>query len=61
MRYTKLADGQWSAPTLRGFAKIACCDCGLVHMLQIRRDSRGQFIYRAWRDKRATAAKRRKR
>jgi transcription elongation factor Elf1 len=60
-RYRKLSDGEWSTPMSRGFSKIACCDCGLVHMFQIRRLRSGQFVYRAWRDNRATVAKRRTR
>lgn len=56
--YKKLQDGEWAqAPT--GIVKIACCDCGLVHFLQINRAKTG-FRYRAWRDVRGTAAKRRK-
>lgn len=59
MAYKTLSDGEWSGPTTRGLVKIACCDCGLVHLIQIRRTRAGQFIYRAWRDMRATASKRR--
>jgi hypothetical protein len=56
--YYKLKDGEWAqAPD--GLTKIACCDCGLVHVLQIKKTKTG-FRYRAWRDTRATAAKRRK-
>lgn len=60
-RYRKLSDGEWSPLTVRGFIKIACCDCGLVHRLQIRRLRSGRFTFKAWHDMRATAAKRRKR
>lgn len=58
-KYKKLSDGEWAAIPA-GVVKVACCDCGLVHILQIKRASTG-FKYRAWRDTRATAAKRRKR
>lgn len=59
MKYKQLSDGEWSQPTRRGLSKIACCDCGLVHMMQIKQIRPGVFKIRAWRDPRATAAKRR--
>ncbi len=39
--------------------KIACCDCGLVHKLEILNDEKGFMMMRFTRDKRATAAIRR--
>ena len=59
MKYRKLSDGEW-ALTNKGVAKIACCDCGLTHVWQIQATPKG-IRYRAWRDKKATAAKRRRR
>lgn len=45
-------------PIMKGY-KIACCDCGLVHKFEFK-IIRGRVFYRAARDNRATAAKRRK-
>ena len=39
--------------------KIACCDCGLVHKLEIFKDEKGFMKMRLTRDRRATAAIRR--
>lgn len=58
MHYRKLSDGEW-ALTNKGVTKIACCDCGLVHVFHMEATEKG-IRYRAWRDKKATAAKRRK-
>lgn len=41
-----------------GIHKISCCDCGLVHRLEIE-NKRDHFEVTTWRDERATAAKRR--
>lgn len=39
--------------------KIACCDCGLIHLLKFR--MKGSTItFKAFRDNRATAQRRRK-
>lgn len=55
--YTQAADGEWIQPIKRGY-RVACCECSLVHEVDFRIvDGRVQF--RAWRDGRATAAKRR--
>lgn len=48
-------------PILRGF-RLECCDCGLVHRVDIRiveegargRVRRRAVQFRAWRDRRAT-------
>jgi hypothetical protein len=41
--------------------KLACCDCGLVHIMEFKhipwRNGR-KIIFRCWRDNRATAAMR---
>lgn len=55
--YRQLADGEWQTMSSRRH-KIACCDCGLVHLLEFR-VSRGKIKFRAWRDNRATANRRR--
>jgi hypothetical protein len=61
-RYTRLREidkgwTRWLAPKKRGF-KAACCDCGLVHDMEFR-VIEGVIFFRARRNKRATAAKRR--
>ena len=58
MKYVLQKDGDWIQPIRKGY-KVACCDCGLVHKIDIR--VRGSKIqYRATRDKRATGQFRRK-
>lgn len=47
----------WIHP-LPGY-KMACCDCGLVHNLEFRIDDLGQINFRASRNVRSTAQKRR--
>jgi hypothetical protein len=64
-RYTKPKDGEWVQPIPRGY-KLACCDCGLVHKLNFRvvryaNGKRTKVQFQAFRDNRATAAKRRRR
>lgn len=61
MRYKKVKAGEWVRPVKKGY-KMACCDCGLVHVLEFAHIPYGRgrkIIFRAWRDERATAAKRR--
>lgn len=53
-----LKDGEWFAPTHNGF-RDACCDCGLVHRVDFR-VVEGKVHFRAMRDKRATAAMRKR-
>ncbi len=55
-KYHKQTDGEWVQP-LTGY-KMACCDCGLVHRMEFR-GVRGKIQFRAYRDNRATAARRR--
>lgn len=50
------ADGEWIAPIRRGY-KVACCDCGLVHSLDIKVIA-GRVLFRARRDAAATRARR---
>lgn len=58
VRYHQAKDGDWIQPIKRGY-KMACCDCGLVHVLNFRiRDGHIQFQPR--RDNRATGQRRRK-
>lgn len=55
-KYQHLADGQRVTIPNR-VLKIACCDCGLVHLFKIRKRGRGLAIT-AWRDVKATRGKR---
>jgi hypothetical protein len=48
----------WIRP-LPGY-KVACCDCGLVHNIEAKLDEEGRIIFRASRNARSTAARRRK-
>lgn len=60
--YPKVEAGSWVQPRMKGY-KMACCDCGLVHLLEFKivKCGRGRkIIFRAYRDNRATAALRRK-
>lgn len=61
-RYTKHQEGKdgftrWIKPNMEKY-KMACCDCGLVHILQFKVES-SHIIFRAKRDERATGQKRR--
>lgn len=59
MPYEKIKPGEWLRPKRKDY-KMECCDCGLVHTLDFRvLDGRAEF--RAFRDNRATANKRRAR
>lgn len=57
MKYTQVYDGEWIQPTRYGY-KLACCDCGLVHIVNFRTKN-GKIQLQPSRDRRATAAKRR--
>lgn len=62
-RYTKIHTGEdgwseWIQPVEHGY-KMACCDCGLVHVLEFRVHANGRAQFRARRDNRKTAAVRR--
>ena len=55
--YSDWIDGEWVRPKRRGFRE-ACCDCGLVHVVDHRivKDSKGLAIeVRVSRNERATA------
>lgn len=54
-----LKDGEWVRVPAKGH-KNACCDCGLVHVIDYRIDDDGALAIRFTRDKRATATMRRK-
>lgn len=55
--YGKPIAGEWIQPIRKGY-RLACCDCGLIHLMNFRvKGRRVQFA--VWRDNRATAAMRR--
>lgn len=61
MAYYKVKPNEWVYPVKRGY-KMACCDCGLVHIIDFDhiKCGRGRKIrLRARRDNRATANMRR--
>ncbi len=63
MRYQQARDGDWIEPRRSGY-RVRCCDCDLVHVIDlrlVRRGSSTRVQYRARRDARATAAARRRR
>ena len=60
--YPQVKVGEWVTPK-RKFYKAACCDCGLVHRVELRLvttpNGGKQIQWRMFRDNRATAAVRR--
>ena len=34
-RYVQVYDGEWIQPVRRGY-RVKCCDCSLVHVIDIR-------------------------
>lgn len=59
MRYGQVYDGEWIKPKTRRGHRIACCDCGLVHVFDFT-VRKGVLYYRPVRDQKATAARRRR-
>ena len=57
MKYYAQKDGEWVEPEQENH-HLGCCDCGLVHVLDFRIRN-GNVQFRARRDNRKTAAKRR--
>lgn len=56
-RYQQAYDGDWIQPVPEGY-KMACCSCGLVHVVDFR-VVKGRVQFRPRVDRRATAMKRR--
>ncbi len=56
MRYKQTIDGDWVRPIRKGY-RVACCDCGLVHVINIR-VRKNLVEYQVFRDNRATARRR---
>ncbi len=60
MRYVQRYDGEQRVINpQKERRKIACCDCGLVHLVEYKVAHRQKLTIIAWRDKRATAQRRR--
>lgn len=56
-KYKDIGPGE-SFPVYKNM-KVSCCDCGLVHKMEIFNDDKGFMRVRMTRDRRATAAIRR--
>lgn len=55
-KYKEEEAGKWVQPVRKGY-RLACCDCGLVHVMDFRlvQHAKGKKIqFRCWRDNRAT-------
>lgn len=57
-KYPQIQDGEWVEPVNQKAYKMACCNCGLVHVLEFDIVKK-RVQFRAHRDNRATAAVRR--
>lgn len=60
MKYKNLHDYDGVDLKSKEIFKLSCCDCNLVHRICIVSDKKGNIGFSLVRDKRATAAKRRK-
>lgn len=60
-KYDKPKAGDWIEPRRRKGYKLACCDCGLVHVVNFRivNPKWKKIQFQVFRDNRATAAMRR--
>jgi hypothetical protein len=56
--YVQVEEGEWISVPRK--TSEACCDCGLVHDVQYRINSRGSIEFRVKRNPRKTAAHRRR-
>ena len=57
-KYTQRKPGEWFPWGRRGY-RWSCCDCGLVHVVNHKKDKRGHTLVQMFRDERATAGRRR--
>lgn len=55
MKYAQVYDAEWFEPKPQAGHKMRCCECGLIHRMDFRVRG-GKVQIRAVRDKRATAA-----
>lgn len=64
MKFPIRRDGEVFRGTKTGARKtamlLACCDCGLVHRLEVSETSRG-LTFRAWREEEETRSERARR
>lgn len=58
MRYARVTDGEWVRPFRRGY-RMACCDCGAVHVVNFRVKD-GAIEFQPTRNSKATWALRRR-
>lgn len=59
-KYPRPKAGEWVRPVRRGY-KMACCDCGLVHVLNFKLIPWGRgkkILLQAFRDNKATGSMR---
>lgn len=59
MKYLPQQDDEWVIMQDPSKYKIACCDCGLVHVFEFAVTDDDRLMFRAARDNRATAQRRR--
>lgn len=52
-KYIQMHD-DCTVPLMR-YHKTVCCDCGLVHLWELKKNAKGNFVFRIRRDNRATA------
>ena len=57
--YEQIHDGEWFDLDIEAGLDLACCDCGLVHNIRWRA-RKNKIQMKMTRDKRATAARRRR-
>lgn len=55
--FYRVSEGEWVNPIRKGY-NLACCDCGLVHVMDFRIHN-GHIEFRAFRNNRSTAMIRR--
>jgi len=51
--------GEWVNVGTEGKIMVRCCDCGLTHVFEIKRDDNGVYWFRGWVDSQETEAWRR--
>lgn len=49
LKYKQVYDGEWVRPNMDGY-RMACCDCGLVHLLNFKITKTGKVKFQAFRD-----------
>lgn len=59
VKYEEVLDGEWIEPKPQKGHKMACCDCGLVHIINFR-VRKGKVQFQPFRDDPATKRRRKK-